>query len=414
MMISAPLISALEKDEDFLHRVMRSAENDPTLRLECVELNRNCDGSNASKNSTTQIYLRGYSPHHHKTFHRTLLIKRQPERLLRRHLQSDPAFLNEAAVYGCIIPTLRHMFGGDQSLLPFAHSLYVSGSVIVLQDLTTEGYKSVNRLQGLDLQHSKVTMKALGRFHASSLAMKHIDKQQFQRMKSQIREVIFVPESMSVFSPSLENSLRMAVSSLKMSSGAGQFVLGDAAHKLQTLRGRTFYTLQSLVSPKESLSVICHGDFWINNLVFHYSGKEDSCVDDVKFVDVQVARYSSLAIDILHFLYTSLEPNILRDYYDDLLNEYYVSLSETLQRLAPSAVVVSQEDIQNEIETHALYGLLMGFLLLPVVTANEDTNKVMAVQNNVGVKLINNGTFTPHYIKRVRDIVLEYVDRGFI
>ena len=64
MMISAPLISALEKDEDFLHRVMRSAENDPNLRLECVELNRNCDGNNTSKNSTTRIYLRGYSPHH--------------------------------------------------------------------------------------------------------------------------------------------------------------------------------------------------------------------------------------------------------------------------------------------------------------------------------------------------------------
>ena len=145
--------------------------------------------------------------------------------------------------------------------------------------------------------------------------MKHIDKQQFQRMKSQIREVIFVPESMSVFSPSLENSLRMAVSSLKMSSGPGQVVVDDAAHKLQTLRGRTFYTLQSLVSPKETLSVICHGDFWINNLVFHYTGTENNCVDDVKFIDVQVARYSSLATDILHFLYTSLEPNILRDYY---------------------------------------------------------------------------------------------------
>lgn len=259
-----------------------------------------------------------------------------------------------------------------------------------------------------------ILFQALGRFHASSLAMKHIDKQQFQRMKSQIHEVIFVPESMSVFSPSLENSLRMAVSSLKMSSGAGQFVVEDAAHKLQTLRGRTFYTLQSLVSPKEPLSVLCHGDFWINNLVFHYSDDEKSCVDDVKFIDVQVARYSSLAVDILHFLYTSLEPNILRDYYDDLLNEYYMSLSETLQRLAPSAVAISQEDIQNEIETHALYGLLMGFLLLPAVTANEDANKVMAVQSNIGVKLINNGTFTPHYIKKVRDIVLEFVDRGFI
>lgn len=413
-MISAPLISALEKDEDFLHRVMRSAENDPNLRLECVELSRSCDGSNSSKNSTTRIYLRGYSPHHHKTFHRSLIIKRQTERLLRRHLQSDPAFLNEAAVYGCVIPTLRHMFSSDASLLPFAHSLYVSGSVIVLQDLTPDGYKSVNRLQGLDLQHSKITMKALGRFHACSLAMKHNDKQQFHRMKSQIREVIFVPESMPVFSPSLENSLRMAVSSLKMSSGPGQVVVDDAAHKLQTLRGRTFYTLQSLVSPKEPMSVICHGDFWINNLVFHYTRSDENCVDDVKFIDVQVARYSSLAIDILHFLYTSLQPNILRDYYDDLLNEYYVSLSKTLQQLAPSAPTVSQEDIQNEIETHALYGLLMGFLLLPAITATEDINKVLAIQNNIGVKLTNNGTFTPHYIQRVRDIVLEFVDRGFI
>lgn len=37
---------------------------------------------------------------------------------------------------------------------------------------------------------------------------------------------------------------------------------------LENLKGSLFQKLLQIVSPKEPLAVICHGDFYINNMLF--------------------------------------------------------------------------------------------------------------------------------------------------
>lgn len=94
-----------------------------------------------------------------KSIRRALLLKRQSEYYVtQRQLQRDPAFCNEAIVYEHVIPVLKAC-SRDTTLLPFPSCLFVSHSVIVLQDLTSEGYKSVNRLHGMDLTHSKLAIQ---------------------------------------------------------------------------------------------------------------------------------------------------------------------------------------------------------------------------------------------------------------
>ncbi|KAL1131367.1 hypothetical protein AAG570_010984 [Ranatra chinensis] len=236
--------------------------------------------------------------------------------------------------------------------------------------------------------------------------MKQNDAAGFERTKTRIKELIFVPEAIPVFGASLENALKMATKSLKVQGpGPGDMLIDEAVHKLQLLRGTVFQRMVALVAPKEPLSVICHGDFWINNMLFRYdtNGK----VEDVMLIDLQVARYGCLATDILHFLYTSLEPGLTVSHYEDLLEAYHESLSSTAMRLAPGAPPVTLEQVTDLVEERALYGLLISFLLLPAVTA-EDTIVNEEFLDQAADSL------TPGYRKRVREIVLEFVDRGFI
>lgn len=198
---------------------------------------------------------------------------------------------------------------------------------------------------------------------------------------------MFLPDAAPVFGASLESALDLAISTLKQ---CPEQVIFDSVQVLQSIQGRTFRTLVSLVEPREPLSIICHGDFWINNILFKY---QDEKIQHVLLRDFQVVRYSSLATDLLYFLYTSLVPGLMRDFSDDLIKIYHKSLNERIAAISPSAPSVTLVDIYNEIESHALYGLLMSFLVLPNIAGD---------------------TFSLTYSQRVKDIVLEFVEKGFI
>lgn len=59
---------------------------------------------------------------------------------------------------------------------------------------------------------------------------------------------------------------------------------------------------EKILSSDENWMVLCHGDLWINNLMFQndINGK----VKNVKIIDLQAMRYSSPLCDIIQFLYS--------------------------------------------------------------------------------------------------------------
>ncbi|XP_039287775.1 uncharacterized protein LOC111045664 [Nilaparvata lugens] len=299
-----------------------------------------------------------------------------------------------------------------------------SSQLLILHDLSQDGYVMADRRHGLDFHHCRIVFQTLAKFHAASLVMKHNDRAGFDRMRGHIQELIFVPEAVPVFGASLENSLKMAIATLKSWCGPEDVALDDAIHKLQMLQGGVFQRMVTVIAPKEPLAVICHGDFWVNNMLFRYN-EEDKSVEDVKFVDLQVTRYASPVTDMLLFLYTSADRDVTRLHYDELLEIYLDQLTASVCQLAPSAPAIKLKDIVNEIERHALYALLMVLLLLPAVTADPVPDDVIPNNYETADQLCNDlkkkgclestkECLTPRYREHVRDMVLEFVDRGFI
>ena len=75
---------------------------------------------------------------------------------------------------------------------------------------------------------------------------------------------------------------------------------------------RNFHALQTeAVTRRNEFAVICHGDLLLPNILFKYSDPIDSTrPTEVKFIDFQSARFSSLATDLVLFLFTSVKVNL--------------------------------------------------------------------------------------------------------
>ncbi|XP_014292107.1 uncharacterized protein [Halyomorpha halys] len=411
-MLEEPLISGLELDKEFLQGVLRESEADPYLEIVSVESSPGCNIGDNYMSAVSRLVINAETPSH-QSFQKSLLMKRQPASIARRQaFRCDPAFRNEAAAYRKVLPGLCHFAG---CRLAFPQCLHASSQFVVLEDLKQAGYEMADRAKGLDLAHAKLALEELGRFHGTSLALKHVDPKSFSSLKTAVQELVFVPEAVPVFGASLENSLRMALMGLEVYKAAGETIIQEAVHKMQILRGTVFQRMLYLVKPKEPLSVICHGDFYINNMLFRYENSEEP--ESVMFVDLQVCRYASLATDILYFLYSSLQPGVVSLYHDELIEVYQAALNAEITRLAPGACEVSMKQIQDEIENHALYGLIMAFLILPAVTAlpgaTLNLDKVESFSSDEFLESARE-ILSPRYFERLRELVLDFVDRGYI
>lgn len=92
----------------------------------------------------------------------SLIIKRQILDAKRRELfRCDSAFENEIAAYTYLIPVLKK-FSNDN--LPYPNCLFAGSDgageeIIAMEDLTQDGYRMANRIQGLDFEHCSLVLK---------------------------------------------------------------------------------------------------------------------------------------------------------------------------------------------------------------------------------------------------------------
>ncbi|KAL2721871.1 hypothetical protein V1477_020691 [Vespula maculifrons] len=355
-----PLLRKFEGDDELvIHEAKDEAgsnvgDNYTSVMIRTVVVGKYGNGSPYKKNFMTKIL-----PHF---------------RPVTEFMHTDALYVIEGYMYEKILPVV-----GDYG----PRCVYVDEEEIIMEDLREKGYTNCKRQNYLDLEHTLFTIQTLAKWHAKSVSIKLKDPESFEKLASPLKENIFPVDSNDAVGRTVDGGLDSAISHLE-SIKLQTTELKKAIEYVKSLKNKCYDIIAKLLSlPKDRYFTICHGDAWMNNILYKYD--KNGKLLDIKFVDFQISRHTSVALDFHYFVYSSVRSCIIEDNYDNLIELYHRTFVEKLQEYG-----VSEGDLKNltmewfksELKKFSLYGLVTGFWLIHVVLADEtnvlDMDKITA------------------------------------
>ncbi|KAH0534804.1 uncharacterized protein LOC123266914 [Cotesia glomerata] len=324
-------------------------------------------------------------------------------------------FKKEIFMYNNILPAYKkfEIDNGvcDSELLNIAPTYYGSklssskdidlndNALIVLENLRSWGYYTVDRRIGTDLNHSRLVIQAIAKFHSTGIAMKHKNAEEFEIIKDLSSEMkVKYPED---WSSVIENIFKLIASDVQMN----KFL--DSCIKLAEL----IRSNPQAEIPVEPWSTIIHGDFLIMNLLFRRSNNlKDSA--NIKFIDFQNYMFLNPLRELIFFLCTSTDQEVLNCHFDELVDLYYETLKNRLELFNFDSDSYTRDSFHKELVQNAQLEFLHCVVVLQILTLNFEKNDV-DVENLT--LLLKNSKIQENeiFLEKLRNLTSFYHQRGW-
>lgn len=311
------------------------------------------------------------------------------------------AFDKEPVMYTEILPEMFAITG--EHFYPRCY-LVAEKHSLFLEDLSQSGYKMANRLEQLDFEHCYQALKCLARFHGSSVKLRGT-----KGLPDIIEKDIVINNS-----EELPKNLRDA-----MFSGLWKFydnldpqIQQKYSEQIKVFKTITWEEIVDECSPaNSSFCVLNHGDFWCANMMFKY----DKCgiLKKVKPLDFQISRWNTPAMDLIHFIISSMRYDVYTEYFDLLLNIYLNTLNKVLNN--SDCETYTMEELRKDIARKYKFALMALTCFLPIVMCDGD--KALEMDKMVGNENINDsamdGTYQQkRYLQVATKWFLHFVEKG--
>lgn len=124
-----------------------------------------------------------------------------------------------------------------------------------------------------------------------------------------------------------------------------------------------FYNEKELITftpnkPGNGFNVLNHGDFHAKNMMFQNMNSENP---EVIFIDFQTCFYGTPAIDLIQAKYSLTSS----DRKDELIESYFQTFSETLEKLEYSGNIPSFQDLKDELYRNRFFEVILSIFLVP-------------------------------------------------
>lgn len=266
-----------------------------------------------------------------------------------------------------------------------------------------------------DYAHLSMMMRKLGQFHAHSISAAKMNPNHFQLIAT------FQTRLHENFNRKYSNFTRGLMKTYIRLLSANPLYKTKLA-SIEKIVENLENCLLSVNIPN-SISVVCHGDYTVSNVLFKYD--KNGSPMDMKMLDLGLWSLSSPALDLAHLLYVNADQEMRDRHWDDLMNEYFNGLADIL------AIhdVPSRLEIMEELRRSGWYAFLIAsyFIVNRIAAATNLPNIFEEIQSHYpNVRLVNVSTEEMQKLfenndvggKRATDAVLnvlkDMIDRKFI
>ncbi|XP_063889126.1 uncharacterized oxidoreductase dhs-27-like [Scylla paramamosain] len=246
----------------------------------------------------------------------------------------------------------------------FHASLEKGKEVIFLEDLRARGYKMADRKQGLDKAHTTLVLMELARLHAASVLLQNKTPDEDLGEKYPYLKIgmAYCIRNYDAMKNMIKESAVLAQTITKKVGGYERVTawIDTIIPKL-----RDIFEQLECGEPK----VVCHGDCWINNLLFRYS--ETGRPEDVMLLDLQLTGHSVPAADLNYLLYTSMTGDVRKPNIEAFLGSYYTTFKDIMEA-GGQTVPFTQAQLLKDFRENNLAGSMFAIMSVPVMLSETE------------------------------------------
>ncbi|XP_050669379.1 uncharacterized protein LOC126968404 isoform X2 [Leptidea sinapis] len=238
--------------------------------------------------------------------------------------------------------------------------------VICLEDATLQNYGAAVRQEGIDLEHCKLTLKAIAKFHAISFALRDQNPDIFNSTSIFVDETYYDARHWLWY----ERFWRR-ISSIAIDAVEREYPNSIYVDKVKGFAVPERYQDMIKAVQDKTNAVFSHGDSWTNNFLYKY---DNGTVVDAKIIDFQLTRCASPVLDVTFMIYACTDQELRLKHYNDLLKYYYEVLAKQIKEMGSDPdVTYSWDSFMTEVKKYSYFGLAFSFESTPfIILAPED------------------------------------------
>lgn len=335
---------------------------------------------------------------------KSVIYKKMPETAARQKLIKGTN-VKESKMYTEILPEMERIRQqtsiGVERFSAICYGVKRGHRGLLLEDLTSAGYKLADRLSGLDCQHAEVAIKGLAEFHALTLIL----IEQGDLAPEDYKDNFFVdnPEVVkSLVSSGVKEIIRIIEEEWQ-----GEWLnYVDKLREFMEVAPSRF--MEEMKFSDEDFNVIVHGDYWLTNMMFRYNA--DGAPLNNRLLDFQIPNYSKAAIDLQYFLNSSLDGDALMKK-EEFLKLYYDTLKSYLLLYKYSGEIPTFEKIVENYEKLKFFSLVIGLAVKPFMM--QPTEEIIEDLEEWTKQLAGNEMKPPNlHIEKVERVVKILLKQG--
>lgn len=264
-------------------------------------------------------------------------------------------------------------------------------AVLLMGNLKVFNYKTRDRIEGLDLKHSELTMMKLAEFHALPIALKQKRLPVFEEKVLKVGEYKPNPDFDCAARTKFCNEFLQA---LELNNE-------ELMPYFEKIRKRIFLN-DSDDSPhgKEPFATIVHNDLWTNNILFAYTQEKFDNPTKIKFIDFQGTIICSPVKDIIFCLLSSAQDNVIDNHFEHLIKLYYDHFIKKLKQLQCNTNNYTWEQFCEEISLYASSEFYHLAVMFTVIYADRSNVKSLENVTSFDTVMHSWNTISKHKLER--------------